>query len=143
MSITAANAVITFSQPILFPSPQRIQGFAADDVYDLDAIKSVEASMGVDGVLSFGFVYAEVMQNITLQADSLSNTFFDIVWTQMQAAQDVYPINGVVQLPGIASKFRMENGGLTGYQPAPNAKKTLQPRKYQITWGRIFPQPTA
>ena len=141
MSITSANAVLTLTQPILFPSPQRIQGFAADDVYDIDQIKSVEAVMGVDGVLSFGFVFVEVMQNITLQADSLSGTFFDIVWTQMQATQDVYPVNGLIILPGISTKFAMINGGLTGYKVAPDAKKTLQPRKFQITWNKIFPQP--
>lgn len=140
-TITAANAILTLSQPILFPVPQQLQGFAADDVYDIDSIKSIEAVMGVDGVLSFGFVYVEVMQNITLQADSASNAFFDTVWTQMQAAQDVYPINGVVVLPGVSTTFAMLNGGLTGYKPAPDAKRTLQPRRYQITWNKIFPAP--
>lgn len=141
MSISSSNAVLTLSQAILFPTPQQIQGFGADDVYDIDQIKSVEASMGVDGVLSFGFVYVEILQNITLQADSLSNTFFDIIWTQMQAAGDVYPLNGSILLPGIATKFTMVNGGLTGYKSAPDAKKILQPKRFQITWNRIFPQP--
>lgn len=140
-SITSANAVLTLSQPILFPIPQQLQGFAADDVYDVDQIKSVEVLMGVDGVLSAGFVYAEVMQNIRLQADSASNDFFDVVWTQMQAAQDVYPLNGVIILPAIATKFAMVNGYLTGYKPSPDVKKVLQPRNYQITWNKIFPQP--
>lgn len=143
MSITSSNAILTISQPILFPTPVQLQGFGADDVYDVDAIKSVEESMGVDGVLSFGFVFVAVPQNITLQADSASNDFFDTLWTQMQAAQEVYPVNGIIILPGIATKFTMINGGLTGYKPAPDAKKTLQPRRYQITWNRIFPQPSA
>lgn len=142
MSITSANAVLTLSQPILFPSPQRLQGFAADDIYDVDQIKSVEAVMGVDGVLSFGFVYQAVTQNIILQADSQSNDFFDILWSQMQAAQDVYPLNGVIILPGIATKFGMINGGLTEYKPIADAKRTLQPRRFQITWARVFPQPS-
>ena len=142
MSITSANAVLTLSQPTLFPVPVQLQGFAADDIYDVDQIRSVEASMGVDGVLSFGFVFAEIMQNISLQADSLSNLFFDNLWSQMQAAKDVYPINGVIILPSILTKFSMRNGALTGYKPIADAKKTLQPRRYQITWGQVAPSPT-
>lgn len=141
MSITSANAILTLSQPILYPTPQQIQGFAVDDVYDIDQIKSVEALMGVDGVLSFGFVYVAIMQNITLQADSASNEFFDTIWTQMQAAQDIYAVNGTIILPGISTKFTMVNGALTGYKPAPDAKKTLTPRKYQVTWNSIAPAP--
>jgi hypothetical protein len=76
-----------------------------------------------------------------LQADSASNAFFDAIWTQMQAAQDVYPLAGLISLPSISTKFTMINGGLTGYKPAPDAKKTLQPRKYQVTWNKVFPAP--
>lgn len=140
-SISSPSTVLTLAQAILFPIPVQLQGFGADDIYGIDQIKSVEVSMGVDGVLSGGFVYAEVMQNITLQADSASNDIFDTIWTQMQAATDVYPLNGIVILPSISSQFVMRNGFLTGYKPAPDAKKTLQPRTYQITWERVFPSP--
>ena len=140
-SITSANAVLTLTVPLLFPSPQQIQGFASDDIFDTDQIKSVEVMMGVDGVLSAGFVYVEITQNYALQADSASNEFFDTWWTQMQAAQDVYPANGNIQLPSIATKFTMTNGFLTGYKPLPDAKKLLQPRKFQIIWNRVAPAP--
>lgn len=141
LSITATNAVLTLTQPTLFPTPVQLQQFATDDVYDISAIQSLEAQMGVDGFLSFGFVYAMVRQGITLQANSPSNVFFDVLWTQMQAAQDNYPLSGLIVLKGINTKFSMINGGLTSYKPAPDAKKVLSPRKYEITWGRIFPAP--
>lgn len=141
VSITSSNAIITLSQPTLFPIPIQIQGFAPDDVFDIDQIKSVETSMGVDGILSGGFVYVEVMQNITLQADSASNDFFDVLHAQMVAAGDIYPISGLIILPSITTKWALQNGFLTGYKPAPDAKKILQPRKYQITWNRIVPAP--
>lgn len=140
-SLTTANAILTLAQPILFPVPQQIQGFATDDIYDIDPIKSVETMMGVDGILSAGFVYAEVQQNISLQADSASNDFFDALWTQMQAAQDTYELFGLIILPAIGSKFVMTRGFLTGYPPSPGAKKVLQPRRYQITWNRVIPTP--
>ena len=142
MSITAANAVLMLTIPPLFSIPQQLQGFAADDVYDIPTIKSVETMMGVDGVLSGGFVYTEVKQAITLQADSPSNAVFDTWWTQMQAAQDVYVASGLIRLVTLRTKFTQLTGFLTGYKPAPAAKKVLQPRQYEITWGRIVPSPT-
>lgn len=140
-SITSANAVLMLSVPPLFPIPQQIQGFATDDIYDVPQIKSVEVMMGVDGVLSAGFVYIQIPQTITLQADSPSNSFFDTWWTQMQAAQDAYEASGLIRLPSISTKFTQTTGFLTGYKPVPAGKKTLQPRTYEITWARISPAP--
>ena len=141
-SITAASAVVMISVPPLFPIPQPLQGFAADDVYSIPQIKSVETMMGVDGVLSGGFVFVPIPQEIVLQADSASNDVFDTWWTQMQAAEDVYPCQGLIVLKSIGTKYVQTNGFLTGYKPAPDAKKLLQPRRYEITWESIVPAPT-
>lgn len=140
-TITSANAVLTLTQAILFPTPVQIQQFAADDIYDMDQVRTVEALMGVDGVLSFGFIWVARTQNITLQANSPSNQFFDTVNAQQEAAQDVYPLSGQITLPGISTKFNMINGAMTAYNPAPAAKRTLQPRRFQIMWNRVAPSP--
>jgi Tail fiber protein gp32 len=139
-SITAANAVLTLTIPGIFPAPQQLQGFATDDIYDIPAIASVETMMGVDGVLSGGFVYVKIPQEVTLQADSASNAVFDTWWTQMQAAQDVYIANGLIRLKSIGTKFVQSTGYLTSYKPAPAGKKILQPRRYEITWETVMPQ---
>lgn len=141
-TVTVADAVLTLSVGIIIPQPQQLQGFAVDDVFDIASIKSVETMMGVDGLLSGGFVYAEIRQTIALQADSASNAFFDTWWTQMQASKSVYVASGGVKLPSIATKFVLSTGYLTGYKPAPTGKRVLQPRHYEITWGRIAPGPT-
>lgn len=125
----------------IFAVPQQLQGFGVDDVYDVPQIRSVETMMGVDGILSGGFVFVAIPQTITLQADSASNRLFDTWWTQMQAAKDVYIANGLIKLPGIATKFIQSTGYLTGYKPVPAGKKVLQPRTYEITWGTIVPAP--
>lgn len=143
MSITSANTVLTLSQTTLFPTPVRIQGFAADDVYDLDQVQLVEESMGVDGVLSFGFVFTARRQTISLQADSASNSFFDTIMLQQQAALDVYPLTGQILLPGISTKFNMINGALRDYNPGPSAKKTLQRRSFIVVWNTILPAPSS
>jgi hypothetical protein len=140
-SLTASNAVLMLSQPIIFPAPVQLQGFAADDVYDIPAIQAGENVMGVDGILSSGFVFVPVLQNITLQGDSASNEFFDTLWTQEQATQNKYPMFGLISLLAIGQKFIQTKGFLTEYSPAPAAKKILQPRRYSITWERIVPSP--
>lgn len=140
-NITSADAVLTLAVQAIFPVPQQIQGFSTDDVYDIPTIKSVEALMGVDGVLSSGFVFTAMIQEIMLQADSASNAFFDTWWTQMQAAKIAYSANGLIKLPAISTKFVQTNGFLTGYK-MPGAKRTLTARRYEITWQRIAPSPS-
>ena len=53
-TITGASAVIMLSVPGLFSTPQQLQGFATDDIFDTAAIASAETLMGVDGNLSGG-----------------------------------------------------------------------------------------
>jgi hypothetical protein len=140
--LTAANAVITLSQAILFPTPQQLQGFSADDVTDIEPARVLEHLMGVDGVLSFGFVWVERMQEITLQGDSASNDFFDTVITQQEAAETIYPLDGLVILPAIGLQFNLINGGLETYKPMPQVQKIIRPRRYRIVWNRVIPAAT-
>ena len=140
-SITAANAVLTLAIAGVIPNPVQLQGFAPDDVFDIPQLKSVETLMGVDGLLSTGFVFTPVTQTVSLQADSASNDIFDAWWTQMQAARETYEAEGLIVLPSIGKKYTLVQGSLTGYKPAPSGKKLLQPRVHEITWARIVPAP--
>lgn len=138
--ITAANAVLTITVPLLFNTPQQIQGFAADDVYDFDEIENIETLMGVDGILSGGFTNKPQMQNMTLQSDSPSVPMFDTWQAQQQADNQPYPCDGVIVLPAIGKRFIQTNGFLTGYKLT-GAKKVLQPVRFRITWNRVVPVP--
>jgi hypothetical protein len=139
MSITSANAVLMFAITGLYDSPQRLQGFAADDIYTVDNIPSAEAIMGVDGILSAGFVYAPIPQTIALQADSISNSLFEH-WVQAQKfAREAYLAQATIVLLGIARKYSMVNGALTSHPAMPTAARTLQPRRYTITWESVEP----
>lgn len=140
--ITSADVVLTLFQPILFPTPQQIQGFAADDVFDTDQVKSVEVLMGVDGILSAGFVFVPMMQNIAIQADSDSLSFFETIFTHQYADKTVYPINGSALIPATSRNYNLTNGNLTGYKPTPDVKRVLQPMRFQCTWQSILPAPS-
>jgi hypothetical protein len=139
MSLTSANAIITLSISDLLAAPIQIQGFSVDDIFSTGALKSAETQMGVDGVLSGGWVNVPVPQTYDLMADSPSNDIFDTWWAAEQAAQDVYTASGVILLPGLNRKWTMVKGFLTSYQPLPDVKKLLQSRKYEITWQQSQP----
>lgn len=141
MDIGSANSVLTLSIATLFPSPQQLQGFGVDDIYDIAQVKNIETLMGVDGVLSAGFVWKERVQTVTLQADSASNDIFDVWNSQQEANLTAYPAQGLIRLPGIATKFIQTRGFLTGYKPAPKGGRILHARTYEITWQRVAPAP--
>lgn len=140
-SITGATAQYLLSVRDLYDQPQPLQGFAADDVWSTPAIQSVETLMGVDGFLSGGFVFTEIKQTISLQADSPSNDIFDNWWAAMQAEEETFIADAVVYLKALTRKWTMTRGFLTQYSPIPDTKKLIQPRKYEITWNVTSPAP--
>lgn len=141
MSITSANAVLMLGVTNLFPTPQLIQGFAADDIYDTEANEIGETMMGVDGYLSGGFVFTPVAQGISLMADSPSNTFFDSWANAERVARDKYTAFGTIYLQGTGKKYAMTKGFLISAPVLPDAKKVLQPRKFNLRWERVLPAP--
>lgn len=139
MSITSANATFFISIAGLFPAPQQLFKFAADEVFDTDPIEAAEVQMGVDGYKTAGFVFVPVKQGISLMADSPSAALFDQWYAAQQTARDVFNANGTIYLPTLGTKWAMINGTLTTYPPLPNARKVLQPRKFGVTWERVSP----
>lgn len=138
-TITSATSTFVIAVAKIFEAPQRLQGYSADDAFTNEQLASAEVSMGVDGQLSGGFVFVPFVQRIVLQADSVSNDFFDQWWSQQQRAREVYPATGVVTLISIRKKWNLTRGFLTGYKPMPDAQKVLRPRDYQITWQATAP----
>lgn len=141
-SITSANAVLMLGVTNLYNVMQQIQQFSADNIYDMPSIRSAEVSMGVDGVLSGGFVYVAIAQSIELQANSPSNAIFENWWAAQQSAEDVFLATGSITLNSLGEKWNMKRGFLTGYTPAPRAGRILQARRYEITWNGVMPQPS-
>ena len=136
-SITSANSIFALAIIGLFDVPQRLQGFAADDIFDTESVESAETIMGVDGILVAGVVYAPIKQTIVLQADSTSALFFDEWHRVEQRERTKYYATGVITLPAISAVYTCTRGVLTHYSPISDAKKVLQPRKFGITWQSI------
>ncbi len=139
--LTAANAVITIGVPGVFNTPQQLQGFAADDIFSSPAIEAGEGSMGVDGKYSVGYVFKEVAQEYSLQADSDSNAIFDQWYAFEQANLVKIACNGTTLIPAINTRWVMTRGFLMSYTPIVAAGKILKVRKHEIRWNLVAPQP--
>lgn len=140
-TITAANSVFALAIANVFPSPQILQGYSADDAFTTEAIESVETVQGIDGNLSGGFVFNPYKMTITIMPDSPSlDVFFQ--WDQYQRSiREVAIASATIALPAIGKKFQCVKGYLTSNVPIPGVKKTLQPIPLQITWNLITGQP--
>lgn len=136
-TITSANAVITLTIPGLYNSPIQLKGFSADNIYTTDNQDITETSMGVDGVLSGGFVFTPVTQTISLQSDSTSNDLFSRWIAAQKASREVITANGRTTLSAIGRAFVSTKGFLVSIPPMPTAARTLQPRAYTIQWQSV------
>lgn len=136
-TITSANSQFAIIVPGVYSAPQSIQGYATDDAFATEAIEKVETKMGIDGKLSAGYIFNPYKMTITLQANSGS---FDI-FTNWQLAQDavreVIAASATIIIPSIGYKFAMTNGYLSRFQSMPDAKKTLDALKFEITWEKV------
>lgn len=137
-TLTVANSVIMLVIPNLFPAPQQLQGYSADDVFTTEPVDSVETQMGLDGKLSAGWVPTPKRQTFVLQADSPSVLMFDAVQQSQEQIKDAYVIEGVITLPSLGRFFTCNRGFMTNYTALPDARRTLQARRFQITWESIL-----
>lgn len=140
-TITSANAVLMLGVTGLYDSPRQIQGFSSDNITDMGDITQSETSFGLDGRLSAGFVYNEIVQNITLQADSESNDIFENWMNAQRQRKELYVAFGSILLRAVDRRYTMTRGFLRAAPPMPSIGRTLQARRYSITWEKVTPSP--
>lgn len=136
-TITSANSSFAIIIPGVYSAPQSIQGYATDDAFTTEAIEKAEVMMGIDGKPSGGYVFNFYKMSITLQADSISLPIFTNWQLAQDAVREVITASATILIPSIGYKYAMSNGYMTRFQAIPEAKKTLAPPKFEISWGNI------
>jgi hypothetical protein len=136
-TITAANSQLFLSVAGLYTTPLPIMGYATDNAFQNEAIVAAEASIGVDGLLSAGYIFNPVKQKITLSPDSPSKYIFDGWYSLMYNTREIVFANATLILLATQETYTFTKGVLTTYHGAPTAKKVLQPVEYEITWQAI------
>ena len=132
--LTSANSEFLLAINDLYPVPQKLQGYSADDGFTTDAVTATETQVGVDGHVGHGFVFNIVKQNIELMANSPSMQLFEDWYNAMQAAREVYTCNAVILLPSVRKKYTLTDGTLAETTLIIGAKKVLQPARFSLSW---------
>jgi len=140
-SITSANSVLLIGVTGLYTIPQQLQGFGADDAYSMPMVTNAEVLMGVDGIMSSGWIPQIKEMDVTLQADSASNDFFEAWYAAEEAAREKYKAFATILQPAVGKTYVLTNGVLSNFTPFADAKKVLQPRKFQIKWNIVVGAP--
>jgi hypothetical protein len=141
--ITSADAVFMLSAAGVYSNPQQIQEFAVDRAFTTEAADIVEAQLGVDGVLSFGWLPRMFSQTVMLQANSPSGLLFDTINQTGQSLRQPIILAATITLPGIGQQYDLTNGSLKSYPPIPEVAKTLSARTFSIVWGGISASPAS
>lgn len=137
-TLTSYNSVLTMTVSALEIGPVQIQGFEADDAFDMLAVKPVEVKIGVDGQKSSGYVAFLVPFKFILMATSTSIDIMDALAEGIQALGDDVEINFTLESPALGKLWTMQNGSLTSYKPGPQGKKLLGAQDYEITFQSII-----
>lgn len=133
-TITSANSVLMLGIAGVYPTPQQIQGFAVDDMFEAEMAEMSVVQVGVDNFGVAGWVPREIKTMVTLMASSASFLVFENWITAMDIQQEVLYANCTLVLPAVQRKYTMLQGSLTRFPPISNIKKTLQQRQFEITW---------
>jgi len=140
-TLTTANSAVSVVVRGLFPVPQHLQGYATDDSFATEDVNPMEVQMGVDGQLSGGFVPYATPITFTLQADSPSIAMFDTVLEAQKASKEGFIFDATILIQGTGDKYACTKGFLTTATPMSTAKKTLQPRKFTLTFQDVTKAP--
>lgn len=138
-SITSANAVITLTITGLYPQPQTLQQFTADDVFGVDDVEPTETELSVDGILSGGRIPTVTNQSFMFNPSSLSCKIFDDWKRTQDQVGDVLTAEGRTLLKSIGTKYVMTRGFLVSWTPMAPAGKVLKSRKAIVRWQNVVP----
>jgi hypothetical protein len=136
-TLSVPNIVIQLSVPQLV-SLTTLTGFAPDDIYTIETVDNVELVMGLDGILSAGWMPAPRTIIFKQMANSPTASFFT-QWDQgQQLARDVYPAQGIITYPGLGYQVNLVQGFLGAQHFLPDAAKILQPQTFRISWQNVL-----
>ena len=140
-TITSANSVFMLGVAGLFNVPIKMQGYSADDAFASEEVEFMEKYIGVDGILSAGFIPYIVPLDFTLSPDSASNTIMRAIVAAEKVAREKLVLNATIQLPSIGFIFAFTQGYLDKGPLMPSSGKILKPQKYTLCFQDMTPAP--
>ena len=138
-TLTSVSATIMLSVGGIFPVPQKLEGFAADNLFGSDAVDQTEVVMGADGKLSGGIVLNPTPFTISLMPNSPSFYVFETWIMAQKTTREVFTCDAEVTIKGTGRKYVLSKGYLTSGKMLPDAKRLLQSCDFKITFESVAP----
>lgn len=130
-TITSANAVMMLRCEGVYDNWVRIQGFQADNAWELGEVNIGETRMGVDGKQSIGYTPHETPWSIHLEANSPSVQIMENIRKKFNSDMEVAFIEVIIEMPSIAKKY-YGKGGMTSMTGGASGKKLLDGTTYNF-----------
>ena len=136
LDLSVSGITLTLAVPGVVSSTPLV-GYAPDDLYTIEDRDTGETMMGLDGVLSGGYVPAAVIITFKQMANSLTESFFDNWAAAEDQAFVKYPGSAIIVYPGLSKQAILTNGFLRARKPLPDAAKLLQPQTHRVEFQSI------
>lgn len=139
-SITSANASVQLVNA-LFPAGLKFENFAVDNGWTQELIKQIEAHMGIDGYISFGYTPSPKPISFHFQPNSATVDRLDYLVQTQDMAREAIVCQIVITLTSIKKIVTLTNGACTTNKLLPNAARVLEPMQYDFVFesGNVVP----
>jgi hypothetical protein len=141
-SITSAN---TNAQLVnsLFPAGLKFENFAVDNAWTQELIQQIEARMGVDGYISFGYTPSPKPISFQFQPNSPTVDRLDYLVQIQDLMQEAIVSQLVINLKSIKKIVTLTNGACVTNKLLPNGAKVLEPMQYDFIFESVNVAPMA
>ncbi|MDR3049427.1 MAG: hypothetical protein LBV16_06310 [Elusimicrobiota bacterium] len=136
-NITAANSSVSMSSPL---GLTKWEGYSADATFTTENVTFVETKIGVDGIMSAGYVPTIKTLTATFEASSDTIPKLDALIALCESSKTPVAVVLTFIIPAVSRKF-IVNAVLTGGNPLFNATKTLEAKEYVFQFSESVPMP--
>lgn len=141
-SITSANASAQLVN-VLFPAGLKFENFAVDNAWTQELIQQIEARMGVDGLISFGYTPSPKPISFQFQPNSATVDRLDYLVQAQDMAREAIVCQLVITLKSIKKVVTLTNGACVTNKLLPNGAKVLEPMQYDFVFESVNVAPMA
>lgn len=136
-NITSANASVVLVVDKIIPAGVQLEHFSTDQAFSQSEITVVEDRMGVDGHLAAGWIPAIKTVQVSLEANSPSLVYMDMLQRAMENNREIYECTLVATLPALRKVYTWSKGVLKSGTLVSSAKKVLDPTAWTFDFATL------
>lgn len=136
-NITSANSTLVMNATAAGLTNVVCDEYAADRMFDIEAVTNGEFLFTADGKLKAGYVFNPKPVTISVMPTSNFAAALDRLVSVESTLLDKVQINFVLSIPSLGVTYNLVGGFLNTWGQAPSAGRVLQPRVAQFTFESI------